>query len=165
MSNPRLLTPLAAALFLTSGAAIADGGDASDVRALERQLADEHAALSTTDCHAACRALASIRRAAEKICALEPGPRCEGARAKADEATRRVREACPDCVVAAAPAPEPAPEAVKADHEAVTRTAPAESRGGCRSCATTGGETDRSDLAIVAVAIAACLKRKKRAKR
>jgi len=151
------VTAAAAALALASSTAFADAGDAgeaSDVRALEQQLAEEHAALSTADCNAACRALGSIRRAADKICALEPGPRCDSAREKAADATRRVRDACPDCEIARAPLPTPAPERAAARDERAVATAepPPEPRGGCRSCsATENGAT--SDLGTIVLAV------------
>jgi hypothetical protein len=117
---------------------------AEDVASLEKQLSDEVAALSTSNCSLACRALESIRRAAERICALEPGPRCDAARAKAADATRRVHDACPDCATVDGatkheelkrePAPA-APAAAPSTAEVATRS---ESRGGCRSCTLSG---------------------------
>jgi hypothetical protein len=62
----------------TSGEAISQH---DQMVALERSIDEQHDALSTADCAAACRALASILRAADKICALEPGPRCAAGRA------------------------------------------------------------------------------------
>jgi hypothetical protein len=120
---------------------VAHGAD--DVSTLEKQLADELSTLSTSDCNLACRALASIRRAAERICALEPGPRCDAARAKATDATRRVQEACPECAVEQTAGPR-AKKATKAE-EITTSAAPvaesarAEPKGGCRSCSTASG--------------------------
>jgi hypothetical protein len=114
---------------------------AEDVRTLEKQLADEVASLSTSDCNLACRALESIRRAADRICALEPGPRCDAARAKVAESTRRVREACPACVAAEAPlgrdhgTPASAPE----PPSVAEVTTSAQPKGGCRSCAIGSG--------------------------
>ena len=148
-----------------------------DVTTLEKSLAEQHDALSTSDCATACRALASIRRAADKICALDPGERCSAGRAKADDATRRVREACPECAIATAPPSEPRREdramtkkgaAPKASEDpgasaaspgsmpTVAQAAPASEskRGGCAGCTTTrGGRGD--DLAGGALAVAA----------
>lgn len=62
-------------------------------------------ALSSGDCALACRALESMERAADHICAIDPGPRCADARAKVGAASRRVQEACPGC----RPRPEEAP--------------------------------------------------------
>lgn len=155
-----------AGIMLASGDGRADAGDSSDVGALEKQLNEEHSALSTSDCNAACRALGSIRRAADKICALEPGPRCDTARTKAADATRRVRDACPDCVIAAGP-PGPAPnepvQAVSpgspAKDTASTEAAESAGRGGCRSCSATdaSGRGDLGMIALVAFGLARIL--------
>jgi hypothetical protein len=145
---------LALAIVFTSSTALADAGSANDVDTLLKQLDTEHAALSTSDCTAACRAVASIRRAAEKICTLEPGPRCEAARSKAADATRRVREACPDCVIPGAAEPERAstPTSTPA-HEESYKTANAPERGGCRSC--NGAGANPGDLGVVLLGLAA----------
>ena len=166
-------------VLLWSTDALAQGTTKDDLTTLEKNLASESAALSTSDCATACRALASIRRAADRICALDPGERCAAGRAKADDATRRVREACPECAIATAPpapAPAPAPEQramtkgggpVTADSVSVAASAPpSESkRGGCAGCATT--PTTPGDLTTGALALAALaftLRRRKRAR-
>jgi hypothetical protein len=64
---------------------------------LLRQLEEEHAALSTADCRAACRALEALERLVGRICALDPGQPCADARKKLDDASARVRDACGDC--------------------------------------------------------------------
>jgi hypothetical protein len=70
-------------------------------------------AASGTDCVIMCRALQSMARAAERICALTPGgdaaakQRCEDARAKVEEAKKKVLAACPGCT---APLPGEAPD-------------------------------------------------------
>jgi hypothetical protein len=160
------------------------GGAASkdDLTTLERSLAEQHDALSTSDCANACRALASIRRAADKICALDPGDRCAAGRAKADDATRRVREACPECAIATA-APEPKPREERAMTKGASKAAevpqrgsdavptaqaagpPSESkRGGCAGCATTrAAPGDLAGGVLAAVALALVLRRRRRA--
>jgi hypothetical protein len=158
--------------------AIAQGREGrEDVATLEKSLAEQASQLATSDCMEACRALASIRRAADKICALEPGERCAAAHAKAEEATRRVRDACPDCAIASAPTPSPkgapAEPAARAPDRAgepppphPTSVAQAESqgpRGGCRGCAT--ARVDAGDRALGAAAflvMAALLRRRRR---
>lgn len=142
------------------GAALTLSGasHAEDVRALEKRLSDEVSALSTSDCNLACRALASIRRAAERICALEPGPECDAARAKAAEAARRVREACPGCAsvdveldeerATPAAAPASAPEG-----QTVNVSAPAPKRGGCKSCTTAPLSADPEPAAWLLVGL------------
>lgn len=121
---------------------------AEDAAALEAQLASEHEALSTEDCFSACKALASIRRATDRLCALEPGPRCERAREKAAEASARVREACPDCALAAAPTPD---ERQPAAAPGAVATEAAPRKGGCASCSAAGG----LDVGVLAYVLAA----------
>jgi len=157
------------AIALTMGEsqsfAAPDGG-ADDITALETQLKTETTALSTSDCNSACRALQSIRRAADKICAIEPGPRCDAARSKANDATKRVQDACPDCVVALNPSPTPPPDRAGASGGngvpspppapamESTQSAPDRGRGGCASCASTDAKMNGSetDLGIVLAA-------------
>jgi MYXO-CTERM domain-containing protein len=168
-------TVLLVATMLTAADAFAAEGEGQgeDVDTLVKHLGEEHAALSTQDCITACKALGSIRRAADRICALEPGPRCTDARAKADDAQRRVQAACPDCQIAAAPpkdeerrattrpAPEPPPPTVSA------KSAPPErSKGGCASCSTPG-EAPTGDFAVMmlaALAVARSLRARSRAR-
>ncbi|MEM1028936.1 MAG: hypothetical protein AAGN82_01230 [Myxococcota bacterium] len=62
---------------------------------------------STADCATACRALASLRRSAESLCALDPGPPCDSARERLERARDRVAARCPNCEVAASTPREP----------------------------------------------------------
>lgn len=50
-------------------------------------------------CSTACRALASMRRASERLCALTGAAdeRCAKARQRTQSAAARVKEACPSC--------------------------------------------------------------------
>src|SRR5258707_134334 len=84
--------------------------ETNDVSALQQQIDDARAELSTSDGAVACRPLGSIQRATQKIGASEPGPRGDAARTKEADATKRVREACPDCAIAFAPPQTPSPE-------------------------------------------------------
>lgn len=163
------------AVVLTSSHAAAQGTK-DDLTTLEKNLDREHDALSTSDCATACRALASIRRAADKICALDSGERCAAGRAKAEDATRRVREACPECAIASAlpqlpsPAPPPAPPREEramgkggsphpseagevATAQSDSRPASESKRGGCAGCTTSAASP--SDLGGAALAISA----------
>ena len=156
-----------------------------DLTTLERSLTEQHDALSTSDCATACRALASIRRAADKICALDPGDRCTAGRAKADDATRRVREACPECAIASAPSEPTRREeramtkggSSKASEDPGARTAPdaapvvqaappSESkRGGCAGCTTTrGGPGDLAGGVLALAALALVVVRRRRSR-
>jgi hypothetical protein len=53
-------------------------------------------------CASACRALGSMRRATDHLCALsgEGDTRCEGARRRVDSASARVHASCPACSAA-----------------------------------------------------------------
>ncbi len=139
----------AVALSLCVPAAAQEASE-TDLSALEGQL-DELSALVSGDCEQACRALELMERAAERICALEPGERCDRARRRVADAARRVREACPSCEIAQryfgddekrpetaetaeTPTPTPSPGAA----EPVSGP-PSEDRGaGCAAC-TAGG--------------------------
>jgi hypothetical protein len=169
------LTISAGARAQSLGPSGASGTPSDELTTLETNLAREHAALSTTDCSTACRALASIRRAADRICALDPDERCVAARAKADDATRRVREACPECAIAfASPEPTPRPPmagapkagaatkagsaAADADRvsPATASAPPSESRrGGCAGCTTTGRGTTADDVGTFGLVLGA----------
>jgi MYXO-CTERM domain-containing protein len=154
-----------------------------DLTTLEKSLSEQHDALSTSDCATACRALASIRRAADKICALDPGDRCAAGRAKAEDATRRVRDACPECAIASAPtAPAPgkeeramtkggtgskaaeSPAATSPDMATAQSGPPSESkRGGCAGCTTTSAAPgDLTGGALAGLALAFALARRRR---
>ncbi len=165
---------LAVAFVCTFTASTARADEITD---LEKSMAQEHSALSTSDCSAACRALASIRRAADRICAIEPGPRCSAAHAKSDDATRRVRDACPECAIASvAPEPPPTtpattpvtpapPRAGQSEERVQAASAPrSESgRGGCASCHASGASLGEATTGVLAVlALAGLLRRKKR---
>jgi hypothetical protein len=143
---------------------------ASEVRAqdevttLETNLNQQTTELSTSDCVSACKALNSIRRAAERICTLAPGPRCDAAKAKADAATIKVREACPDCAVEQKPKQEDEQRARAPEPAAPSSTAEAASPppGGCRSCATASGRPEYGDLAVFALAALVVTRRRKK---
>jgi MYXO-CTERM domain-containing protein len=133
----------------------------SDLATLQKNLADEQVALSTADCTMACRALGSIRRVADRICVLDPGEPCASARTKAEDATRRVREACPDCAIAAMVSPAP----VRETSVATTDSAPpSESRrGGCAGCTTASpGANDAANAGGLVLVVAALAFRRRR---
>jgi hypothetical protein len=48
-------------------------------------------------CETACGALGSMRRAADRVCELAPGDRCESAHARVVTAEKRVSDSCPGC--------------------------------------------------------------------
>lgn len=142
--------------------------------------------LQVGNCAAACEALASMQRAAERICELEPGPRCDAARKSVEEARRRVVEACPDCLQARregeevqanqqTPAPRPDDDGSRDSLEeddlpvqtggsaAPTVAPPAEdSRGGCAACALGRDDGDGQSLGWLGLAAAAAVMRRRR---
>lgn len=149
------------AIGLPFAGSVAFAAPSEEVTTLEARLSNETTELSTSDCAAACKALASIRRAADRICELEPGPRCDAARSKADEATRRVREACPECTIARGPTPDDERRAVQPSAPVAESrppaSAPASERSearGCRHCATSSGAPDHGDFAVFGLVVA-----------
>jgi hypothetical protein len=67
--------------------------------AAEAPASEEQQGVARDPCAVACRALASMQRAAAHLCGLtgEQDGRCESARTRAATASARVREACPRC--------------------------------------------------------------------
>lgn len=131
---------------------------AAELVALEKQLDEDLVACGSDDCTIACQALESMIRSAERICALEPGPRCAAARDKVATAKRRVRPRCPECASAAEvgegteetqPLPAPPADEPDLDEEQYAGEAagppPADQGAGCAAC-TLGGRGDRGGL-------------------
>ncbi len=140
-------------LLLAAPARAADAG-AGDPDELARQIAKQGEALSTDDCTSACSALASMRRAADRLCALDPGARCREARRVVDDASRKVRAACPQCAIALQPQPEEAPMPAAKTPPAEPQAAPPAAereRGGCASCGGGGGGNAESIAGLFAV--------------
>ncbi len=67
-------------------------GARSDLDRAESQIA-----AATGDCATACRALASMERAAQHLCALDSGRECDRARERLAAARERVRSSCGGC--------------------------------------------------------------------
>jgi len=59
--------------------------------------AESQIATATGDCATACRALASMERAAQHLCALDSGRECDRARERLAAARERVRASCGGC--------------------------------------------------------------------
>lgn len=81
---------------------------------LEFERFDRAVALSTGDCATACRALASLERAAKRVCEgatqLGEGGHCGEATRRLRDARGRVRAACPRCANGTSTEPDaPAP--------------------------------------------------------
>lgn len=137
------MKPLALLAVVAPLGGAPDAGDDVDAlaRGIETSLARLGDGLATHACDEACRALGSMKRAADRICQLEVGERCEQARARCEEATRRVREACPECALASKEAPK---DQVVAQREpqagaAKTESVQTEPTRGCASCSTSSG--------------------------
>jgi len=149
----------------------------TELDSLERQLADGLEELSTADCEVACRSLESMTRAADRICELDAGPRCDEARRTVEEAAGRVREACPDCAsegddddsTVTRTVDEEEPNMLSEDSAPAPASAPpAENRGaaGCAACSV--GDKQRDPLAplapltfFLAAALAAARRRRR----
>ncbi len=67
-------------------------GARSDLDRAESQIS-----AATGDCATACRALASMERAAQHLCALDSGRECDRARERLAAARERVRSSCGGC--------------------------------------------------------------------
>jgi hypothetical protein len=80
------------------GPVIEGAGPAVEQASLELDRAAAELSASGSDCARACKALGSMNRASERICALEPdtgtGGRCRRARERVGEAADRVRRSC-----------------------------------------------------------------------
>ena len=63
----------------------------------ELERAESQLNAATGDCATACRALASMERAAEHLCALDGGHECDRARERLAAARERVRASCGGC--------------------------------------------------------------------
>ena len=68
------------------------GAARSDFQARERDVE-----LAASDCQAACKALASLERAANHLCAVSEPDECTDARARVDRAKRAVTSQCGGC--------------------------------------------------------------------
>ncbi len=153
-------TPLLFVSFLVlvapSRAGAAEPADEADelVRSIDR----EAQALTTDDCISACKALASMRRATERLCAIDPGTRCTDARTKLGTATAKVRSACPACAIETQ---RPTPDVETRESVGTASEPPRErARGGCAGCSTTGATSDVAPWMALG-ALAALFRRRK----
>jgi hypothetical protein len=155
-----VITAAAPGIANANANANADAGtdanaSANEARSLFADVMHDVDALDTGDCVLACKALASIRRAADRLCAIEPGPRCSVAQAKAEDATNRVRAACPACAQIGVlnPSIQPAvePKAAAPDHQAESAD---KKSGGCAGCSTTASEGANGDALVLLIGLA-----------
>lgn len=139
-------------------------GPGNDVDAVQAEVDRDYAQARSSDCSLACRALESMRHATERLCALDPGDRCASAKKKLDDATSRVRTACPVCpepleekkpVAAPPPAEAPASEHL-VEMESVQK------KGGCAGCATASAPADAAvPLALTGLLVLAARRRRR----
>ena len=61
------------------------------------QTSEHDFQVAATDCQAACKALASLERAANHLCAVAEPDECTDARARVDRARRAVSQQCGGC--------------------------------------------------------------------
>jgi hypothetical protein len=82
-----------------SAAPESDATQPTTVGAARGELDRAEAQVSATqgDCAAACRALASMQRAAEHLCSVDNGAECARARERVDAARARVEASCGEC--------------------------------------------------------------------
>jgi MYXO-CTERM domain-containing protein len=150
-------------------AAWAAPGLEADAGALLEEVDRDYADTLASDCSTACRALDSMRRSVERLCAMDPGDRCLSARAKLAEATRHVRASCPLCEQTLdrpepATAPPPPPPTTASNSAAYEEAAP-EKRGGCASCATATTRGDAGWVPSLAAALFILLRHRRKKKR
>lgn len=61
------------------------------------QTSERDFQVAATDCQAACKALASLERAANHLCAVAEPDECTDARSRVDRARRAVSQQCGGC--------------------------------------------------------------------
>jgi MYXO-CTERM domain-containing protein len=136
----------------------------ADADAAQIEVDRDYAQALASDCALACRALDSMRRATERLCALDAGDRCASAKKKLDDATAHVRAACPSCAeplderkaVVAPPPTAASPAANTVEQESVQK------RGGCAGCATSSAPADAAGpLALAALLLLGARRRRR----
>jgi MYXO-CTERM domain-containing protein len=158
---------LAAALLLWSSAAVAQPAvvTTGDAEAAQAEVDRDYAQALASDCATACRALDSMRRATERLCALDPGDRCASAKKKLDDATTHVRSACPACPAPLdeekKPVPPPPPPEALASPPAVAMES-VQRKGGCAGCATTSSPVEAVGPIALAGLVLLGLRRRRR---
>ena len=151
-----------ASILLVIGLPAPAAAEPDELKALEDEIARDETALSTEGCAVACQAFSSMQRAADRLCALDPGARCAAARAKVKAAAGRVRASCPECGIGSGE-PSPIAEAQggsehKAD--APPNASPPPKGGGCAGCNV--GDGERGGAGALASALAWALARWRR---
>jgi MYXO-CTERM domain-containing protein len=147
--------------------------------ALVVEIDHDYAVAQGGDCATACKALDSMRRAADRLCQLDPGDRCAKARQKVSDATARVTASCPSCAQptsnaaasgagqssAAPPAVPPAPAEAAGPSksaEAVEQESAPHKGGGCAGCTSApGGDGVATALGVGALVLLGARRRRR----
>ena len=132
-------------LMLAPSAALAQTVDAgSDLAAAQAEVDQDYAQAMASDCALACKALGSMKRATQRLCALDPGARCAAAQQKLQAASAHVRASCPDCAeeLSETAVGGKMPMAPPPDTQVYAAEASVQKRGGCAGCTTTSGGRD-----------------------
>jgi MYXO-CTERM domain-containing protein len=148
-------------------------GGAPSLASLEAELDADYAQAMASDCALACKALGSMRRATETLCALEPGDRCAKARDRLSAAIAHVKSVCPECAEPlgtgekdVTPRSESAPLAPAPPQEETVSAESVSKRGGCAGCTTTGpGSGAPAPLALGLLALVGLRRRCVRTRR
>lgn len=160
-----MLAVLLVMLLPAPARAQAASGAGDDVSAIQAELDRDYAATLASDCPTACLALESMRRATEKLCALDPAERCTAARRKLADATARVTAACPSCGPSFRDEEKKAPiaPAPPAPAESVVQAESVQKKGGCAGCATASGPEEAvAPVVLAGLAILAARGRRRR---
>ena len=152
-------------LVLAPSAALAQTADAgTDLAAAQEEVDQDYAQAMASDCALACKALGSMNRATQRLCALDPGARCAAAQQKLQSATAHVRASCPDCAEEQNEAPVdgkkttvPAP-----DTQVYAAEVSVQKRGGCAGCTTTSAGRDGALPLALAVLLGLLLRSRRR---
>lgn len=117
MRYPLDMVRKAAALFVTTAFVAACAAESTANKSAAPNMQDQHPAewytignaradfqgrehdveLAASDCQAACKALASLERAANHLCAVAEPEECTDARVRVDRAKRAVTSQCGGC--------------------------------------------------------------------
>jgi uncharacterized protein (TIGR03382 family) len=133
----------------------------NDVDVAQAEVDHDYAQALAADCGTACRALESMRRATERLCALDPGDRCARAKHALDDAGAHVKSACPECAEALerrnALAPADAPASMSA-----VQSESVQGKRGCAGCATASRPVDAAVPLTIAGLVLLSLRRRRR---
>jgi MYXO-CTERM domain-containing protein len=165
-----LLVPLL--LAMPAPALAQPAGQGAEAEVLFAEVEQDYASALSADCTTACRALDSISRATEHLCAIDPGDRCARARQRLADASAHVHATCPACaapreegpakhaeVPAQSPTPPPPPPPAAPAAEEEVRVS---KRGGCAGCSTSQKDIDPPGWIAAGIALLAFVRARSR---